>query len=116
MTSGDGRFEPSATLEVLRARADLLERIRAFFRARGVLEVETPALSRRAVTDVHLASFSTRYRGPGAPADGIDLHLVTSPGAIGTGHGRAGAIVGLVLGAVGLFLARRALVRSSRYA
>jgi len=43
------------------------------------------------------------------------LHLVTSPGAIGTGHGRAGAIVGLVLGAIGLVLARRALARSSRY-
>jgi lysyl-tRNA synthetase class 2 len=72
-------FRPSASLAALRARAELLSRIRAFFRSRDVLEVETPALSRHAVTDVHLASFSTRYRGPGAPAGGLALYLVTSP-------------------------------------
>jgi lysyl-tRNA synthetase class 2 len=31
------------------------------------------------VTDVHLASFSTLYRGPGAASDGLPLYLVTSP-------------------------------------
>ncbi|HVR30712.1 MAG TPA: EF-P lysine aminoacylase EpmA, partial [Thermoanaerobaculia bacterium] len=71
-------FGPSASLDVLRARADLLHRIRRFFRSRGVLEVETPALSRRAVTDVHLASFSTLYTGPGEAHD-LPLYLVTSP-------------------------------------
>ncbi|MEK7697156.1 MAG: EF-P lysine aminoacylase GenX, partial [Pseudomonadota bacterium] len=38
-------WRPSATLEVLKLRARMLERLRAFFSARGVLEVETPALS-----------------------------------------------------------------------
>jgi elongation factor P--(R)-beta-lysine ligase len=74
-----GGFEPSASIETLRARADLLHRIRSFFRARGVLEVETPLLSRRAVTDVHLASFSTLYTGPSAAIEGTPLFLVTSP-------------------------------------
>jgi len=44
-------WHPSATPEVLRARARLLHRLRAFFDARGVLEVETPQLSSRSVTD-----------------------------------------------------------------
>lgn len=62
----------------LRARAALLARIRAFFAARGVLEVDTPALSAAAVTDPHLASLQTLYRGPGFPA-GLALYLQTSP-------------------------------------
>jgi lysyl-tRNA synthetase class 2 len=74
----DAGWGPSASTGVLRARAELLARLRAFFHARGVLEVETPALSRRAVTDVHLDSFSTLYVGPGAPS-GLALFLVTSP-------------------------------------
>jgi lysyl-tRNA synthetase class 2 len=78
-SSDDGGFEPSASIDALRARADLLHRIRAFFAHRGVLEVETPALSQRAVTDVQLASFSTLYRGPATESGGLPLFLVTSP-------------------------------------
>ncbi|HEX2463831.1 MAG TPA: EF-P lysine aminoacylase EpmA [Thermoanaerobaculia bacterium] len=77
--SRDAGWEPSASIDALRARADLLQRIRAFFNQRGVLEVETPALSQRAVTDVHLASLSALYRGPGVTTDGLSLFLVTSP-------------------------------------
>ncbi|UCE88726.1 MAG: EF-P lysine aminoacylase GenX [Pseudomonadota bacterium] len=55
MSSGDWR--PSAVLETLRLRAVLFARLRAFFAARGVLEIETPLLSRAAVTEPHLASF-----------------------------------------------------------
>jgi lysyl-tRNA synthetase class 2 len=75
-TSGDWR--PSAALEVLRLRARMLERIRAFFLARDVLEVETPALSVAATPDPALASLETRYTGPGAP-HGQALYLHTSP-------------------------------------
>lgn len=71
-------WRPSATLEVLKLRARMLERIRAFFAARGVLEVETPALSGAAATDPHLQSLAARYTGPGA-AHGRMLHLHTSP-------------------------------------
>ncbi len=53
----------------------MLERIRAFFSARGVLEVETPALSRAGTTDPNLTSFPTPYHGPGPRP----LYLHTSP-------------------------------------
>ena len=69
---------PSADLATLRLRAELLQRIRAFFATRGVLEVETPALSAATVTHPHLASFRTRYSGPG-PRYGGTLYLHTSP-------------------------------------
>ena len=38
-------WRPAAGLDALRLRAALNARIRAFFAARGVLEVETPILS-----------------------------------------------------------------------
>ena len=71
-------WRPSAPLATLRLRGELLAQIRAFFLARGVLEVETPVLSAAAITDPHLASFSTRYFGPG-PHHGGMLYLHTSP-------------------------------------
>jgi lysyl-tRNA synthetase class 2 len=71
-------WQPTAPLANLRARAALIARIRAFFAARGVLEVETPALAGAAVTDPHLASLRARYTGPGFPG-GRDLYLQTSP-------------------------------------
>lgn len=76
----DGRpdWQPVAPLENLRRRACLLQRIRTFFTERGVMEVETPVLSRAAVTDPHLQSFATRYSGPGHAA-GLPLYLHTSP-------------------------------------
>lgn len=52
-------WEPSATLPNLRLRAKLLSRIRQFFAARDVLEVETPLLSQYTVTDEHIESFKT---------------------------------------------------------
>jgi lysyl-tRNA synthetase class 2 len=52
-------WEPSASLDTLRARAELLTAIRAFFSARGVMEVDTPALSRAATVDRHIESFAT---------------------------------------------------------
>jgi elongation factor P--(R)-beta-lysine ligase len=71
-------WRPSAAMEMIRARAELLGRIREFFRLAGVLEVETPACSRYGVTDPAIDSLSTRYTGPGA-AQGLNLYLQTSP-------------------------------------
>ena len=53
-------WRPSASLETLRARASLMRRIRAFFDAREVLEVETPVLSKGATVDPQIDSFATR--------------------------------------------------------
>jgi len=71
-------WQPTAGLETLRLRAQLLDRLRNFFAERGVLEVDTPALSRAATTDPHIESFTTHYSGPGE-AHGAQLYLHTSP-------------------------------------
>lgn len=63
---------------ILERRARLLADIRAFFVARDVLEVDTPALSTAAVTDPNLHSFSTRYSGPGVN-HGQTFYFHTSP-------------------------------------
>jgi len=62
-------WQPSASVEALRLRARLNAEIRAFFVERGVLEVETPILSRAGNTDPNIASFSLQFsgRGDGAP-------------------------------------------------
>lgn len=49
-------WRPAASLAVLRQRAALLNAARAFFRERGVLEVETPVALAATVTDVHVES------------------------------------------------------------
>ena len=71
-------WRPTAAIEVLRLRADLLARARAFFAERGVLEVDTPALSAATVTDLHLTGFKTCYHGPGPRSGGV-CYLHTSP-------------------------------------
>lgn len=55
-------WQPSASLEILKARAALLARIRAFFMARGVMEVDTPILSAHATVDFHIDSERTADR------------------------------------------------------
>ncbi|MDV3238952.1 MAG: EF-P lysine aminoacylase GenX [Gammaproteobacteria bacterium] len=71
-------WRPSAALDTLRLRARLLARVREFFAARGVLEVETPMLSAAATPAPHLDSFAVAYHGPHAPPSGR-LYLHTSP-------------------------------------
>ena len=49
-------FQPTCSIDALKSRAKMYQRIRDFFAQRQVLEVETPILSQAGVTDVHLAS------------------------------------------------------------
>lgn len=65
-SSNSPSWQPTASLEALRLRARLLAETRAFFGARGLLEVETPQLSAAAATDVHLESLRAEAPG-GAP-------------------------------------------------
>ena len=51
-------WKPSAPLQNLRQRAEVLARIRSFFLEREVLEVETPLLGRHTVPDVYIESMS----------------------------------------------------------
>lgn len=69
-------WRPSAEIGVLRRRAAVIAKIRAFFAERGVLEVETPALAAAPVTDVHLHSLNVELEIAG----GIQrFYLQTSP-------------------------------------
>ena len=71
-------WQPSATIERLKARANLLTTIRQFFSERAVLEVDTPSLSQASVTDIHLHTFQTEFDSPQAPQP-QKLYLMTSP-------------------------------------
>lgn len=56
-------FQPSANLETLKKRAQLLMELRAFFYARGILEVDVPAIGIATVTDVHLQPLEIKTGG-----------------------------------------------------
>ena len=67
-----------AVHDALLLRARLYAVIRAFFAARGVLEVETPMLSAAANTEPNIESFATRFSGH-ADAGPRERWLRTSP-------------------------------------
>ncbi|MFV5192237.1 MULTISPECIES: EF-P lysine aminoacylase EpmA [Acinetobacter] len=56
MSQTMNNYQPTCSIEALKARAAMYLKIRQFFAERQVLEVETPVLSQAGVTDVHLAS------------------------------------------------------------
>jgi lysyl-tRNA synthetase class 2 len=68
---------PAARLRAARFRAEKLAALRAFFAARGVLEVETPLLSRGASHDFHIDVMTVDAgKGPGYEGP---RYLQTSP-------------------------------------
>jgi lysyl-tRNA synthetase class 2 len=62
-------WRPTAAFDAIRLRARLNALVRAFFAERGVLEVETPVLSRAGNSEPNIASFSLEFSGrtEGAP-------------------------------------------------
>lgn len=56
-------WRPSAAISVLRQRARILQQIRRFFAERQILEVETPALSHAASSEVHLQTMQVSASG-----------------------------------------------------
>ncbi len=69
-------WRPAAEPDLLRLRADALSRIRRFFAARDVLEVETPLLAPATVTDLHVDSIPAQMRIEGGRQT---FFLQTSP-------------------------------------
>lgn len=69
-------WQPAASPAVLRLRAALKTRIRAYFDASGALEVDTPALSAAAPTDPHIAPLAARTASAPAVAP---YYLQSSP-------------------------------------
>jgi elongation factor P--(R)-beta-lysine ligase len=74
-------FQPSMTYEVAIKRAAILQRLRDFFKARNVLEVETPVMSHGSPTDCHIDVFSAEFHPAGArrPDSREAVYLRTSP-------------------------------------
>jgi elongation factor P--(R)-beta-lysine ligase len=74
-------WRPTATREALARRAEIAAAVRAFFAARGVLEVETPLLSAAATPEPHLASLAAHDPAEaGGAGDGASTWwLATSP-------------------------------------
>ena len=66
-------WRPSAGLDVLRSRAEMLARIRAYLAGQEVAEVQTPVLSPAALSDPQIESVAA------APARGPRHFLQTSP-------------------------------------
>lgn len=65
-------------IDTLKFWANLLAKIRAFFAARNILEVETPLLGKSTITDPNIQSIIARCHPPGSSKSQI-LYLQTSP-------------------------------------
>lgn len=74
MSERGDHWRPTATREVLAQRAAALAKIREFFAARSVMEVDTPVIVNAPVTDVHIHSAEVRF--PDAPGR---FYIQTSP-------------------------------------
>lgn len=74
---GSNDWQPTTDRKMLEARAELLQQVRLFFAARGVLEVETPLLASAIGTDPLLDPVRAGLDIPGRPA--AEFFLQTSP-------------------------------------
>ncbi len=65
-------WRPSASLANLRARAQLYQKLREFFAARSIMEIEAPVMGAAAVTDPYIDSIT-------AQCAGLTYYLQSSP-------------------------------------
>jgi len=74
-------WQPTMTWQNAQKRANILQQTRQFFAERGVIEVETPALSQGTVTDVYLDAISCKYDflADSPAGHSTELFLQTSP-------------------------------------
>lgn len=56
-------WQPKASIETLKQRAEILKKIRTFFEARHVLEVDVPLIGEYSVTDPYLDALSIEREG-----------------------------------------------------
>lgn len=70
--SSNLNWQPSASIDNLKKRAEINDQIRRFFKERAYLEVETPIMARYGVTDVYLSNIKAKFRE-------YDYSLQTSP-------------------------------------
>ncbi len=70
-------WQPTTRPEILIARAEMLSKIRDFFKSKKVIEVDTPALSLGTVTDVYLESMTSCCSS--VEGGSQTLYLQTSP-------------------------------------
>tara|TARA_R110002096_G_scaffold6305_11_gene29319 strand:+ start:13319 stop:14314 length:996 start_codon:yes stop_codon:yes gene_type:complete len=72
--TGMTAWRPTSGVTVARRRADILQRLRGYFATYDVLEVDTPALSVTAVSDVQIESIAAH-----STLSRVPLYLHTSP-------------------------------------
>lgn len=71
-------WQPTASIENLRKRAELFDYIRDFFKQRDVLEVDTPVMSHCAVSDPFIDSIEVNYQAS-VGLKIAPMYLQTSP-------------------------------------
>jgi lysyl-tRNA synthetase class 2 len=71
-------WRPTAANSVLALRAEIIAKVRQFFAARGVMEVETPLLSHGTITDPYVIAIPASYSGV-AVSHVENVYLQTSP-------------------------------------
>lgn len=69
-------WQPSADLDTLQLRARIFKRIRAFFDAQDVMEVDTQCLSLASITDPHIEVLTSSAKSLGQD---VTYYLQTSP-------------------------------------
>ncbi|AKZ66115.1 elongation factor P--(R)-beta-lysine ligase [Candidatus Palibaumannia cicadellinicola] len=81
-------WQPSASILNLFKRAQILSKIRMFFNDLGLLEVDTPSMSKATIPEIHLCPFKTDFISPNTITEQgdslplpsiIPMYLITSP-------------------------------------